>query len=142
MPAQIRRVMRVLFFGDIHGPKPYKLIGFGDIHGPKPCKLIGFGDIHGPQGQVQAPQPQRRACPSAAAVAGQPWVLLALAGAGRRRARPFGPVYERGPSTERALEGAGGSPIDPGSGRKSSIFGRLRPDLGSIRLPPAPSKVR
>ncbi len=36
-------------FGDIHGPKPCKLIRFGDIHGPKPYKLIRCGDIHGPK---------------------------------------------------------------------------------------------
>ncbi len=32
-----------MWFGDIHGPKPYKFIGFGDIHGPSPYKFIGFG---------------------------------------------------------------------------------------------------
>ncbi len=35
--------------GDMHGPKPYELIGFGDMHGPKPYELIGFGDMHGPK---------------------------------------------------------------------------------------------
>ncbi len=46
-----------------------------------------------------------------------------------------------GPPLRGPREGAGGSWIDPGSGRKSLIFGRLRPDPGSIRLPVAPSKA-
>ena len=33
-----------LWFGDIHGTKPYKFIGFGDIHVPKPYRFIWFGE--------------------------------------------------------------------------------------------------
>jgi hypothetical protein len=35
-----------VWFGDIHGPKPYEFTGFGDIHGTKPYEFIGFGDVH------------------------------------------------------------------------------------------------
>jgi hypothetical protein len=33
---------KIIGFGDIHGPKPYKFIRFGDIHGPKPYRFIRF----------------------------------------------------------------------------------------------------
>ena len=55
-------LINYMWFGDTHGPKPYKFIGLvtymapnlinsmvGDINGPKPYKLKWFGDIHGPK---------------------------------------------------------------------------------------------
>ena len=35
--------MKLIGFGDIHGPEPYKFIGFGAMDGTKPYKFIGFG---------------------------------------------------------------------------------------------------
>jgi hypothetical protein len=36
-------LVNFIWFGDIHGPKPYKFKGFGDIHVPKPDRCIWFG---------------------------------------------------------------------------------------------------
>ncbi len=40
---------KIIWLGDIHGPKLYKFTGLSDIHCPKPYKFIRFGDIHAGQ---------------------------------------------------------------------------------------------
>ena len=37
-------LVNFIWFGDIHGPTPYKFIRFGNIHVPKPDRFIWFGE--------------------------------------------------------------------------------------------------
>ncbi len=45
----ITKPYKFMWFGNIHGPKPYEFMGFGAMGVTKPYKFIWFGNIHGPK---------------------------------------------------------------------------------------------